>query len=71
MGISVVPLTSGDGQRYSSEKAFLQSQPHNLTIWTYSQVSRVLFEDKTAVGIETVDGKKGWSSFLFTYLGPC
>jgi choline dehydrogenase-like flavoprotein len=59
MGISIVPLSSGNGQRYSSEKAFLESRPHNLTIWTYSRVSRVLFEEKTAVGIETVDGKKG------------
>lgn len=68
MGISVVPLTSGDGQRYSSEKAFLRSRPHNLTIWTYSQVSRVLFEGKTAVGIEMVDGKKGWPSYSFSLI---
>jgi len=59
MGISIVPLTSGDGQRYSSEKAFIQSPPHNLTIWTFSQVAKIMFEGKTAVGIETVEGKKG------------
>jgi choline dehydrogenase-like flavoprotein len=59
MGISVVPLTAGDGQRFSSEKAFLQSRPQNLTIWTFSQVARILFNGKTAVGIETVEGKKG------------
>jgi choline dehydrogenase-like flavoprotein len=65
MGISIVPLTSGNGQRYSSEKAFLQSRPHNLTIWTFSQVARILFESKVAVGIETVDGKKGQAQCSF------
>jgi hypothetical protein len=60
MGIGIVPLTFGNGRRYSSEKAFLQSRPHSLTIWTYSQVFRVMFEGKAAVGIGTVNGKKGW-----------
>lgn len=39
MEISVIPLTARDGQRFSSKKAFLQSRPQNLTIWTFSTQS--------------------------------
>ncbi len=59
MGISVAQLTVQGGTRLSSEKAFLEPQPQNLTIWTKSQVSKLLFKDKVTVGIETVDGTKG------------
>lgn len=59
MGISAVPLTAGNGERFSSEKAFLQSPPSNLNIWKFSQVARILFKGKTAVGIETIEGKMG------------
>jgi hypothetical protein len=64
MGISIVPLTSDGGERSSSEYAFLYSPPENITIWTYSQVSKILIKDKIATGIETVDGRKGNSSSL-------
>ena len=37
--------------------AYLANAPDNLTVLTKSQVGKVLFDGKKAVGIETLDGR--------------
>lgn len=63
MGVSSAQLSYSKGVRSTSEQAFLDDRPSNLTVWINTRVSKIIFEDKKAVGLETVDGKKGGSSF--------
>ncbi|KAK7424641.1 hypothetical protein QQZ08_008524 [Neonectria magnoliae] len=55
LGISVVPQTMHKGTRATSAD-LLAYAPPNLHIKTESPVHRVIFKDKTAVGVTLVDG---------------
>jgi choline dehydrogenase-like flavoprotein len=56
MGMGTVSTTP-DGRRLTAADAYLQRAPANLTIVEDSAVSRVIFENKRAMGVETVSGK--------------
>ena len=59
-GFSHIESTIGDGKRASTARAYLHPAMHrrNLTIATHAQTTRVLIENKRAVGVEYVkDGK--------------
>jgi hypothetical protein len=63
MGVSGAQLSYAKGLRSTSEKAFLENRPPNLTVWTNTRVSKIIFEDKIAIGLETIDGKQGGLTF--------
>ena len=44
------------GRRVTAARAFLDDTKSNLTIKTDTSVSRVLFQGKKAVGVETTGG---------------
>lgn len=56
MGMGTVSITP-DGRRLTAADAYLKHVPTNLTTQENSPVSRVIFENKRAVGLETVSGK--------------
>jgi choline dehydrogenase-like flavoprotein len=56
MGMSTVSITP-DGQRLTAASAYLRHVPTNLAIAGDTLVTRVIFEDKRAIGVETVSGK--------------
>jgi len=56
MGMGSVSITP-DGRRLTAANAYLQDVPSNLAIVENTTVSRVVFENKRAVGLETVLGK--------------
>jgi choline dehydrogenase-like flavoprotein len=56
MGMGTVSITP-DGQRLTAASAYLRHVPANLTVAGDTLVSRVIFENKRAVGVETVSGK--------------
>jgi choline dehydrogenase-like flavoprotein len=49
------PATTFQGLRITAASAYLKEKPVNLTIKTSSQVARVIFEGKKAVGVELAD----------------
>jgi choline dehydrogenase len=55
-GLGYTPVTMRKGRRVSANDAFLKRarQRPNLDVVTNTQVSRILFEDRRAVGIEAV-----------------
>jgi choline dehydrogenase-like flavoprotein len=55
------PATTYQGLRVTAASAYLKEKPENLTIKTNSEVSRVIFEAKKAVGVELSDKTRGWS----------
>ena len=61
-GVSYVQRTTHKRLRVSSAKAFLNpaKSRKNLTVYTESQVTRILFEERRAFGVEL---KKGGPSF--------
>lgn len=60
LGASMLQFTIKNNQRHSTAAAFLQPILHrsNLTVMTSTQVSRILFEEKRAIGVEVI-AKKG------------
>jgi choline dehydrogenase-like flavoprotein len=56
MGMGTVSITP-DGRRLTAADAYLQRAHNNLVIAEDTTVSRVIFENKRAVGLETVSGK--------------
>jgi choline dehydrogenase-like flavoprotein len=56
MGMGTVSITP-DGLRLTAASAYLRHAPANLTIVEDTLVSRVIFENKRAVGVETVSGR--------------
>lgn len=60
-GISRIELTTNDGWRASSARAYLHpamKARKNLTVLTHAQTTRILFEGKRAIGVEYLrDGK--------------
>ncbi|KAF2666024.1 alcohol oxidase [Microthyrium microscopicum] len=56
MGIWIAPNTMFKGIR-STAADLLEDLPENLTILTNSHISKVVFKDRKAVGVETSDGK--------------
>lgn len=57
LGAAVCQLSTHDGYRVTASGAFLSSPPANLTIRINSPVTKILFQGKKAVGVET-SGKK-------------
>ncbi|MFI2214656.1 GMC family oxidoreductase [Streptomyces sp. NPDC020141] len=60
VGAGPLPSNERDGRRVSTAEAYLDpaSARPNLTVWTRSEVSRVLFRGGRAVGVEAVrDGR--------------
>ena len=60
-GVSRVDSTVHKGIRQSSALAYLKKVPKNLHIFTNTHISRILFEQTRAVGIESVKGDKFFS----------
>jgi hypothetical protein len=59
MGVAISNASIGIGERSTASGAFLNNHPNNLTIWTDSQVAKILIEDNAAVGIELINGTTG------------
>lgn len=57
-GFGLAPTTYYRGLRITGATAYLVSPPSNLTVLANNIVSRVLFDGKTAVGVETLYGKQ-------------
>ena len=57
-GVSRVDSTVHKGIRQSSALAYLKKIPKNLHIFTNTHISRILFEQTRAVGIESTKGDK-------------
>jgi len=66
IGVSVCQQVIHDGKRVTASGAYLASSPPNLTVMTEASITKVLFQDKKAVGVQA-DGKK--SSSLFPLMG--
>lgn len=45
------------GLRTTTGTAFLTGAPQNLTIWTGTNVAKVLFHDMKAIGVQLMDGR--------------
>lgn len=50
------------GQRLTSAMAYLRNPPPNLTILPDAAVAKVLFKEKTAIGVRTIDGREFFAS---------
>lgn len=59
-GVGFYQTTTRAGRRWSSAEAFLRKAEgrRNLTIMTGARVHKVLFEGKTAIGVQLEDGSK-------------
>jgi choline dehydrogenase-like flavoprotein len=57
LGVGVAPNTSYKGYRRTAASAFLQDPPSNLKIIINSPVTKILIEDKRAVGVVADDEK--------------
>jgi choline dehydrogenase-like flavoprotein len=60
-GLGIYQVTQHNGERWSAARAYIH--PHmntraNLRVETNAQASRILFEDKRAVGVEYLQGKE-------------
>lgn len=56
-GASYMQTSTGGGLRYNTSRAFIKPILHrpNLTVRTYAHVQRILFRNKTAVGVAFTD----------------
>ncbi|KGY14673.1 hypothetical protein PABG_12443 [Paracoccidioides brasiliensis Pb03] len=57
IGISIAPSSSFKGYRSTSESIYTCRRPGNLTMVTDAKVAKITFENKVAVGVETIDGR--------------
>ena len=57
MGMGIGPCCIYNGTRVTSASAYLSQAPDNLAIECDSLVSRIRFEAKRAVGVETIAGR--------------
>ena len=55
--MGLAPSSFHKGCRITASSAYLESIPSNLSILTNTEVNRILFEDKTAIGVQTLSGK--------------
>jgi len=62
IGISVCQQGIHNGKRVTASGAYLASSPPNLTIMTEASITKILFQEKKAVGVEA-EGKKSSSTF--------
>ncbi|KAK2776766.1 hypothetical protein FQN52_003918 [Onygenales sp. PD_12] len=58
VGVGVMPQTTHGSYRTTSESTYSENPPSNLKLVTSAKVAKVLFEHKTAIGVQTVDGRK-------------
>lgn len=64
VGVGAATTTSHNGWRVTSATAYLNDLPNNITIWTNTYVSKLLFDEKTmstslsAVGVLLADGRE-------------
>ncbi|OAX78023.1 hypothetical protein ACJ72_07672, partial [Emergomyces africanus] len=58
VGMAIAPTTTFNGYRCTSESIYMNLRPANLKMVTDIKVAKVLFENKVAVGVQTVDGRK-------------
>ncbi|KAF2002291.1 GMC oxidoreductase [Amniculicola lignicola CBS 123094] len=61
LGLGIMANSAHNGVRSSAQDA-LSDPPANLSIHTVAEVARVIFQDNTAVGVETVDEKSYFAS---------
>ena len=57
LGVSICQVSAFNGHRTTASGAYLSDPPSNLTIMTGTAVTRILFQDQKAVGLE-LPGKK-------------
>jgi len=57
MGASFMQANIAGGVRYNTSRAFIKPilNRKNLTVRTHCQVTKVLFRNKTAVGVSYID----------------
>ncbi|EQL30526.1 hypothetical protein BDFG_07010 [Blastomyces dermatitidis ATCC 26199] len=58
IGMSLPPTTTYKSYRWTSESIYTNYRPANLKMVTDIKIAKVIFENKVAVGVETVDGRK-------------
>ncbi|KKZ68208.1 hypothetical protein EMCG_06099 [[Emmonsia] crescens] len=58
IGVSIPPTSTFKGYRWTGESIYTNSRPANLKMLTDIKVAKVVFENKVAVGVQTVDGRK-------------
>ncbi|KAL2378709.1 hypothetical protein RJ035_007339 [Blastomyces gilchristii] len=56
--MSLPPTTTYKSYRWTSESIYTNYRPANLKMVTDIKIAKVIFENKVAVGVETVDGRK-------------
>jgi len=56
IGMGMGSVCIYNGQRMSAANGYLSSPPPNMTILPNSYIARILFDEKTATGVETVSG---------------
>ena len=59
-GFGTFDVTIHDGKRYGAGKAYLDDVKNNsnIEIFTHSNVSKILFKDKVAMGVEVLINNK-------------
>jgi choline dehydrogenase-like flavoprotein len=55
IGIALCPPAAYEGTRVTAASAYLEPPQSNLTVKTHSQVIKILFKDKHAIGVETLN----------------
>jgi choline dehydrogenase-like flavoprotein len=58
IGIGICPNTAHKSVRWTAASAYLEPAPSNLTIKTGIFITKVIFEDQRAIGVQTLDGKQ-------------
>lgn len=67
MGVGIAPNSAHMGLRTTSSSAHLSSRPTNLTVWTETRATKVVLEDKRAIGVDLSDGRRG-NDFAFNQI---
>ena len=65
-GVSLIHSTIKNGKRHSAASAFLKPviKRSNLTIITSAKASKIIFNDKKAIGVEYIKGSKKYKVFV-------
>lgn len=65
IGVSIPPTSTFKGYRWTGESIYTNHRSANLKMLTDIKVAKVVFENKVAVGVQTVDGRKClWTHFV-------
>jgi hypothetical protein len=71
MGIGMGPNFAAGRYRTTSASANLKERPDNLLIWTDTTVGKIIFQGVDAIGVATLDGRKGNINLYPFQTNPC